>query len=191
MRRDPFISLLIEKLNNLKRDREVREKLADSLREFSEYSAKVLAKKKPSKANSKTGITTTEVRTVHWGDQKFENNRQINRKIVSQKKSLETKRPRAKRNSNETQKDDVTIIGYCFAGNPVPYRTKVRGMYITLAHFKTLFNRKGNFRYFFKKYSNEFGTKIVFEEVADDEDILPLWDGKIFAMVEEIEEYKI
>jgi len=39
-------------------------------------------------------------------------------------------------------------------------------------------------RYFFKKASNEFDSGVVLEEVMEDDDILPLWDGKIIAKVE-------
>ena len=39
-------------------------------------------------------------------------------------------------------------------------------------------------RYFFKKASDEFDSGVVLEEVVDDDDILPLWDGKIIAKVE-------
>jgi len=39
-------------------------------------------------------------------------------------------------------------------------------------------------RYFFKKASDEFGSGVVMEEVMEDSDILPLWEGKIIAKVE-------
>jgi len=39
-------------------------------------------------------------------------------------------------------------------------------------------------RYFFKKASDEFDSGVVLEEVTEDSDILPLWDGKIIAKVE-------
>ena len=39
-------------------------------------------------------------------------------------------------------------------------------------------------RYFFKKACDEFDSGVVLEEVMDDSDILPLWDGKIIAKVE-------
>lgn len=39
-------------------------------------------------------------------------------------------------------------------------------------------------RYFFKKASDEFDSGVVLEEVTEDGDILPLWDGKIIAKVE-------
>jgi len=39
-------------------------------------------------------------------------------------------------------------------------------------------------RYFFKKESDEFGSGVVMEEVMEDGDILPMWEGKIIAKVE-------
>ena len=41
-----------------------------------------------------------------------------------------------------------------------------------------------SYRYFFKKASDEFGSGVVMEEVTDDGDVLPLWEGKIIAKVE-------
>ncbi|KAJ8317941.1 hypothetical protein KUTeg_003032 [Tegillarca granosa] len=38
--------------------------------------------------------------------------------------------------------------------------------------------------YFFKKKSNEFESDVVFEEIQDDNAVLPLWDGKVVAKVE-------
>lgn len=40
------------------------------------------------------------------------------------------------------------------------------------------------YRYFFKKKSNEFESDVVFEEIQDDNAVLPLWDGKVVAKVE-------
>ncbi|GIY06368.1 hypothetical protein CEXT_297681 [Caerostris extrusa] len=45
MREDLFISVLIEKLKNLKRDQEIRERLKDSIQEFKNSQAKILEKK--------------------------------------------------------------------------------------------------------------------------------------------------
>jgi len=39
-------------------------------------------------------------------------------------------------------------------------------------------------RYFFKKASDEFGSGVVMEEVMEDGDIVPLWEGKIIAKVD-------
>ncbi|KFM69529.1 Dixin, partial [Stegodyphus mimosarum] len=53
----------------------------------------------------------------------------------------------------------------------------------TLRDFKLLFDRPGQFRYHFKTLDPEFG--MVKEEVLHDEDILPGWDSKIVAWIEE------
>ncbi|XP_072049324.1 dixin-like isoform X2 [Amphiura filiformis] len=54
---------------------------------------------------------------------------------------------------------------------------------VTLRDFKLLFDRDGNYRYHFKALDPEFGT--VKEEVIDDDDILPGWEGKIVGWIEE------
>ncbi|XP_072548247.1 dixin-A isoform X2 [Salminus brasiliensis] len=54
---------------------------------------------------------------------------------------------------------------------------------VTLQDFKTAVDRHGNFRYHFKSLDPEFGT--VKEEVFQDEAIIPGWEGKIVAWVEE------
>lgn len=89
--------------------------------------------------------------------------------------------------ATQTAPGDVTVIGYCFAGETVPYRRKVPGKDITLRQFKAVLGRKGNYRYFFKRSCQEFGTDVVIEEISDDNEVLPLWDGKIFATVEPVD----
>lgn len=81
----------------------------------------------------------------------------------------------------------MTVIGYCYSGETVPYRTKLAGRDITLRQFKALISKKGNYRYFFRRSCHEFGTEVVSEEISDDNEILPLWEGKIFAMVEPVD----
>ncbi|XP_076338534.1 uncharacterized protein LOC143240260 isoform X1 [Tachypleus tridentatus] len=54
---------------------------------------------------------------------------------------------------------------------------------ISLGDFKMLFNRSGNFRYHFKTFDKEYGA--IKEEVIHDDEILPSWDGKIIAWIEE------
>ncbi|XP_054925644.1 axin-1 isoform X3 [Dermacentor andersoni] len=82
---------------------------------------------------------------------------------------------------------EMTVIGYCYSGETVPYRTKLAGRDITLRQFKSLISKKGNYRYFFRRSCQEFGTDVVSEEISDDNEVLPLWEGKIFAMVEPID----
>ncbi|XP_067145186.1 axin-1-like [Centruroides vittatus] len=93
-------------------------------------------------------------------------------------------------NNNNTAvqtNNENTVIGYCFSGESVPYRTKLPGKNITLKQFKSLLSKKGNYRYFFKKASDEFGTGIINEEISDDNEILPLWEEKIFAIIQPVE----
>ncbi|XP_028666073.2 dixin-like isoform X3 [Erpetoichthys calabaricus] len=54
---------------------------------------------------------------------------------------------------------------------------------VTLKDFKAAIDREGNFRYHFKALDPEFGT--VKEEVFHDEDIIPGWEGKIVAWIED------
>ncbi|XP_030834238.1 dixin isoform X3 [Strongylocentrotus purpuratus] len=54
---------------------------------------------------------------------------------------------------------------------------------VTLADFKQIFDREGAYRFHFKALDPEFGT--VKEEVINDDDILPGWEGKIVGWVDE------
>uniref|UniRef100_A0A8C2JGT1 DIX domain containing 1b n=1 Tax=Cyprinus carpio TaxID=7962 RepID=A0A8C2JGT1_CYPCA len=54
---------------------------------------------------------------------------------------------------------------------------------VTLRDFKTAVDREGNYRYHFKALDPEFGT--VKEEVFQDDAVVPGWEGKIVAWVEE------
>ncbi|XP_030638367.1 dixin-A [Chanos chanos] len=54
---------------------------------------------------------------------------------------------------------------------------------VTLRDFKAAMDREGNFRYHFKALDPEFGT--VKEEVLQDDAVVPGWEGKIVAWVEE------
>ncbi|XP_055939460.1 axin-2-like isoform X2 [Argiope bruennichi] len=83
---------------------------------------------------------------------------------------------------------DVTIIGYSYGRDSVPYKSRFPGKNITLRQFKSLLSKKGNFKYWFKRVSDEFGTGVVLEEVSDDNEILPLWEGKVFCVIESVDE---
>ncbi|CAN0358118.1 unnamed protein product [Lampetra planeri] len=79
------------------------------------------------------------------------------------------------------------VVAYYFCGEPIPYRSRVRGDSLTLAHFKELLTKKGNYRFYFKKASEEFECGVVFEEVRDDKAPLPLYQGKVVGKVEKVE----
>lgn len=46
---------------------------------------------------------------------------------------------------------------------------------------------RSGFRYYFKKVSDEFDCGVVFEEVREDDAVLPLFEEKIIGKVEKID----
>ena len=42
---------------------------------------------------------------------------------------------------------DVTVVGYYFCDESIPYRTTTPGNWVTLAQFKRLLSKRGNFRF--------------------------------------------
>ncbi|XP_077762017.1 axin-1 isoform X3 [Canis aureus] len=98
----------------------------------------------------------------------------------------ETKSQR-KAGSGSAQSCDSIVVAYYFCGEPIPYRTLVRGRAVTLGQFKELLTKKGNYRYYFKKVSDEFDCGVVFEEVREDEAVLPVFEEKIIGKVEKVD----
>nr|2D5G_A Chain A, Axin-1 [Rattus norvegicus]2D5G_B Chain B, Axin-1 [Rattus norvegicus]2D5G_C Chain C, Axin-1 [Rattus norvegicus]2D5G_D Chain D, Axin-1 [Rattus norvegicus]2D5G_E Chain E, Axin-1 [Rattus norvegicus]2D5G_F Chain F, Axin-1 [Rattus norvegicus] len=82
---------------------------------------------------------------------------------------------------------DSIVVAYYFCGEPIPYETLVRGRAVTLGQFKELLTKKGSYRYYFKKVSDEFDCGVVFEEVREDEAILPVFEEKIIGKVEKVD----
>ncbi|XP_026216765.1 axin-1 isoform X1 [Anabas testudineus] len=80
-----------------------------------------------------------------------------------------------------------TTVAYYFCEEQIPYRTSVKGRVVTLGQFKELLTKKGNYRYYFKKVSDEFDCGVVFEEVREDDAILPIFEEKIIGKVEKID----
>ncbi|CAG5114634.1 unnamed protein product [Candidula unifasciata] len=87
------------------------------------------------------------------------------------------------------QNNTETIIGIYMGQEPIPYRHQLPGRAITLAQIKSLLTKKGPFRYYFKRHSDEFGdgAGAVFEEISDNSTIVPLWQGKIVVKVEKMD----
>ncbi|KAM9304837.1 LOW QUALITY PROTEIN: axin-1-like [Gastrophryne carolinensis] len=96
-------------------------------------------------------------------------------------------KPQKKGGSGSSQPCDNIVVAYYFCGEPIPYRTMVKGRVVTLGQFKELLTKKGNYRYYFKKVSDEFDCGVVFEEVRDDDTILPIYEEKIIGKVEKID----
>ncbi|XP_036409167.1 axin-1-like isoform X2 [Megalops cyprinoides] len=89
--------------------------------------------------------------------------------------------------ATKRQPCENVIVAYYFCGEPIPYRTSVKGRIITLGQFKELLTKKGSYRYYFKKVSDEFDCGVVFEEVREDDAILPIFEEKIIGKVEKID----
>ncbi|XP_071617404.1 axin-1 isoform X3 [Heliangelus exortis] len=89
--------------------------------------------------------------------------------------------------SGTSQSCENIVVAYYFCGEPIPYRTLVKGRVVTLGQFKELLTKKGNYRYYFKKVSDEFDCGVVFEEVREDDTILPIFEEKIIGKVEKID----
>ncbi|KAF5293498.1 hypothetical protein FQA39_LY02983 [Lamprigera yunnana] len=79
-----------------------------------------------------------------------------------------------------TQEESTTVV-FSFCDEQFPYRTKIPGRHITLNKFKEYLPKKGNYRYFFKTECEELGNQVIQEEVSNDFDIVPLFEGKIMA----------
>ncbi|XP_055264743.1 axin-2 isoform X3 [Moschus berezovskii] len=79
------------------------------------------------------------------------------------------------------------VVTYFFCGEEIPYRRMLKAQSLTLGHFKEQLSKKGNYRYYFKKASDEFACGAVFEEVWDDEVVLPMYEGRILGKVERID----
>ncbi|XP_042524578.1 axin-1 isoform X2 [Dipodomys spectabilis] len=92
-----------------------------------------------------------------------------------------------KAGGGSAQPCDSIVVAYYFCGEPIPYRTLVRGRAVTLGQFKELLTKKGSYRYYFKKVSDEFDCGVVFEEVREDEAILPIFEEKIIGKVEKVD----
>lgn len=112
---------------------------------------------------------------------------------------------------------DFTIVVFSFCDEQFPYRTKIPGHNVTLKQFKEYLPKKGSYRcvtssidfiiiynlklisgekiiyhsfycrYFFKTECEDLDTKVIQEEIMDDTEVLPLWEGKVMAQVKALE----
>ncbi|XP_078200268.1 axin-1 isoform X4 [Callithrix jacchus] len=108
-------------------------------------------------------------------------------KRASRAPSKQRARSQRKAGGGSTQACDSIVVAYYFCGEPIPYRTLVRGRAITLGQFKELLTKKGSYRYYFKKVSDEFDCGVVFEEVREDGAVLPVFEEKIIGKVEKVD----
>ncbi|KAG7222830.1 hypothetical protein INR49_016040 [Caranx melampygus] len=104
--------------------------------------------------------------------------------IVAQKRSMKECK---KGSGSHGVCSGETVVTYFFCGEEIPYRRTMKSHSLTLGHFKEQLRKKGNYRYYFKKASDEFECGAVFEEVSDDGSLLPTYEGKILGKVERME----
>ncbi|KAM6165111.1 axin-1 isoform 2-T2 [Erethizon dorsatum] len=108
-------------------------------------------------------------------------------KRASKLSSKQRTKSQKKVGGGNAQPCDSIVVAYYFCGEPIPYRTLVRGRAVTLGQFKELLTKKGSYRYYFKKVSDEFDCGVVFEEVREDEAVLPVFEEKIIGKVEKVD----
>ncbi|CAH0723154.1 unnamed protein product, partial [Brenthis ino] len=82
---------------------------------------------------------------------------------------------------------DHTVVVVSFLDESMPYLYKVPAAPLTLRTFKDYLPRKGNYRYFFKTECADLDNTVIQEEVSNDSDTLPLFEGKVMARVKSIE----
>ncbi|KAJ9597773.1 hypothetical protein L9F63_011381 [Diploptera punctata] len=82
---------------------------------------------------------------------------------------------------------EFTTVVFSFCDEQFPYRTKIPSRPVTLRQFKEYLPKKGSYRYFFKTECDDLDMKVIQEEITDDNDVLPLWEGKIMAQVKPVE----
>jgi len=76
---------------------------------------------------------------------------------------------------------ESTTTVFKYHDDSEPYVTRIPTSQVTLKRFKQSLPKKGNYRFFFKKQCEEFG--IIQEEITDENEVLPLFEGKIFAQI--------
>ncbi|XP_059933828.1 axin-1 isoform X2 [Mesoplodon densirostris] len=108
-------------------------------------------------------------------------------KRASKAPSRQRTKSQRKAGGGSAQSCDSIVVAYYFCGEPIPYRTLVRGRAVTLGQFKELLTKKGNYRYYFKKVSDEFECGVVFEEVREDGAVLPVFEEKVIGKVEKVD----
>lgn len=83
--------------------------------------------------------------------------------------------------------EGFTTVVFSFCDEQFPYRSKIPGYSITLKQFKEFLPKKGNYRFFFKTECEELDMQVIQEEITDDNEVLPLWEGKVMAQVKPID----
>ncbi|XP_073458832.1 axin-related protein-like [Aquarana catesbeiana] len=89
----------------------------------------------------------------------------------------------AKKLSSDQGQGGLAIV-YYFCGERIPYMIRTKEPSLTLQEFKELLSKKGSYKYYFKKESQEFECNAVFQEISEEDAVLPLYEEKIICKVE-------
>ncbi|MEE6483126.1 hypothetical protein FKM82_013443 [Ascaphus truei] len=89
-----------------------------------------------------------------------------------------------KKLNTDSQVQGGLAIVYYFCGERIPYMIRTKEPSLTLQEFKELLSKKGSYKYYFKKESQEFECNAVFQEVSEEDAVLPLFEEKIICKVE-------
>jgi hypothetical protein len=83
---------------------------------------------------------------------------------------------------------DSLLVAYTIEGFTNTLAKRLNTSSLTLGDFKDkVFNRRGQYRFFFKSYCEELND-VILEEMTEDTQSLPLYEGKIVGHVERVNE---
>ncbi|XP_073427283.1 axin-related protein-like isoform X2 [Dendrobates tinctorius] len=108
------------------------------------------------------------------------------RRLVEDKRvpKLHKNRLKSAKKMNSDQGQGGLAIVYYFCGERIPYMIRTKEPSLTLQEFKELLSKKGSYKYYFKKESQEFECNAVFQEISEENAVLPLYEEKIICKVE-------
>jgi axin 1 len=106
--------------------------------------------------------------------------------IISQSQLTSASNQSTLRKSRQDIADFTTVV-ISLCDEQTPYMIKIPGQNITLKQFKDYLPKRGSYRYFFKTECEDLDTMVILEEITDDADVVPLWEGKIMAQVKALE----
>lgn len=90
--------------------------------------------------------------------------------------------------SSTSAASEFTVVVYSFCDEEVPYRIKIPGSQPpTLKQFKDYLPKKGNYRFFFKTRCDDLDSPVIQEEINNDGEMLPLFEGKVMGTVKPLD----
>lgn len=108
----------------------------------------------------------------------------MNKNNEEEQDEMRKQQPQLQVNDNKKVK---TTVAYYLPGEETAYLSTHNGTNLTLAQFKHLITKKGQFRYFFKTKSDLLGDEcVVFQEANDDNSLVPMYNNKVIAKIEHV-----